>query len=177
MVSNGASVFDAHPDLTGADDTFRTLRAWHFQAAYGDLLRRHPDAFKLSLADNIRAGERLSGADVARAFQQRTALSEAMRRFFTEYDVLLLPTSQVPPFPADQEYPTEIDGRPMETYLDWMRSAYLITVTGCPAISVPAGRTPDGLPVGVQLVGPHGQDRRLLEIASAFEAATVGHPA
>jgi amidase len=177
MVSNGASVFDAHPDLTGADDTFRTLRAWHFQAAYGDLLRSHPDAFKPSLADNIRAGERLSGADVARAFQQRTALSEAMRRFFTEYDVLLLPTSQVPPFPADQEYPTEIDGRPMETYLDWMRSAYLITVTGCPAISVPAGRTPDGLPVGVQLVGPHGQDRRLLEIASAFEAATVGHPA
>ena len=176
MVSNGASVYDAHPDLTAADDTFRTLRAWHFQATYGDLLRRHPDAFKRSLAENIRAGERLSGADVARAFQQRTALSEAMRRFFTEYDVLLLPTSQVPPFPADQEYPAEIDGRPMESYLDWMRSAYLITVTGCPAVSVPAGRTSEGLPVGVQLVGPHGQDRRLLEIGSAFEAATAGHP-
>jgi amidase len=174
MVRHGASVFDAHPDLTGADDTFRTLRAWHFQATYGDLLRRHPDDVKATLADNIRAGEPLTGADVARAYQQRTALADTMRRFFETYDVLLLPTSQVPPFPADQEYPTEIAGRPMESYLDWMRSAYLITVTGCPAISVPAGRTPEGLPVGVQLVAPHGQDRRLLEIATAFEAASGG---
>lgn len=171
MVRHGAAVYDAHPDLTAADDTFRTLRSWHFQASYGDLLRRHPDDLKPALADDIRAGERLTGADVARAYQQRTALADTMRRYFSEYDVLLLPTSQVPPFPADQEYPTEIEGRPMETYLDWMRSAYLITVTGCPAISVPAGRTPEGLPVGVQLVAPHGQDRRLLEIASAFEAA------
>jgi amidase len=76
----------------------------------------------------------------------------------------------VPPFPADQEYPTEINGRPMETYLDWMRSSYLITVTGCPAISVPAGTTQAGLPVGVQIVAPHGAERRLLEVAAAFEA-------
>jgi len=173
MVRWGASVFDAHPDLTGADDTFRTLRAWHFQASFGDLLRRHPDDIKPTLADNIRAGEGLTGADVARAFERRTTLAESMRRFFQQYDVLVLPTSQVPPFPADQEYPAEIAGRPMETYLDWMRSAYLITVTGCPAISVPGGRTPDGLPVGIQLVAPHGQDRRLLEIAAAFEAAVA----
>ena len=90
--------------------------------------------------------------------------------FFESYDVLLLPTSQVPPFPADQEYPADINGRPMATYLDWMRSAYLVTVTGCPAISVPAGRTSDGLPVGVQLVATHGADRRLLEVAAAVEA-------
>ena len=126
---------------------------------------------KPALADNIRAGERLTGADIARAFERRTTLAETMRQFFQQYDVLVLPTSQVPPFPADQEYPTEIAGQSMETYLDWMRSAYLITVTGCPAISVPGGRTPDGLPVGVQLVAPHGQDRRLLEIAAGFEAA------
>ena len=67
-----------------------------------------------------------------------------MRIFFESYDVLVLPTSQVPPFPADQEYPAAINGRPMATYLDWMRSAYVITVTGCPAISVPAGRPPTG---------------------------------
>jgi amidase len=181
MVRWGASVFDAHPDLTGADETFRTLRAWHFQATYGDLLRRHPDDIKPTLAENIRAGEGLTGADVSRAFESRTTLAESMRRFFQQYDVLVLPTSQVPPFPADQEYPTEIAGRPMDTYLDWMRSAYLISVTGCPAISVPAGRTPDGLPVGIQIVAPHGQDRRLLEVAAAFEgavaAATGGFPA
>lgn len=174
LVRSGASVFDAHPDLSAGEDTFRTLRAWQFQATFGEQLRDHPDGFKESLAVNIRAGEHLSGADVARAFQQRTSLAETMRQFFAEYDVLALPVSQVPPFPADQEFPTEIDGRPMSSYLDWMRSCYLISATGCPAISVPAGRTPEGWPVGVQLVAPHGQDRRLLEIAAAFEAARGG---
>jgi amidase len=61
----------------------------------------------------------------------------------------------------------------MATYLDWMRSAYVITVTGCPAISLPAGATTDGLPVGVQVVAPFGADRRLLEVASAFEEAAT----
>jgi amidase len=83
-----------------------------------------------------------------------------------------MPVSQVPPFPADQEYPAEIDGEPVEDYLAWMRSAYHVTVTGCPAISVPGGFTTDGLPVGVQVVGPHRGERRLLEVAHAFEQAT-----
>ena len=171
----GAAVSDAWPDLAEADDTFRTLRAWHFQARFGAQLAAHPEAFKQSLADNIRAGESLTGADVARAYAQRTALSERMREFFRPgangYDVLVLPVSQVPPFPADQEFPTEINGRPMATYLDWMRAAYYITVTGCPAISVPFGHTASGLPVGIQIVAPHGRDRFLLEVAAAFEAA------
>ena len=165
----GARVEPAYPDLAEADDTFRTLRAWIFQARFGALLAEHPDEFKPSLADNIRAGAGLTGADIARAYEQRTALSERMRVFFGSYDVLVLPTSQVPPFPADQEYPPEINGRPMATYLDWMRSAYVITVTGCPAISLPGGETTGGLPVGVQVVAPFGADRRLLEIAAAFE--------
>jgi amidase len=171
LESAGAAVDAAYPTLTKADDTFRTLRAWHFQAMYGALLAEHPDGFKASLADNIRAGEHLTGADVARAYSQRTMLSDRMREFFGDHDLLVLPTSQVPPFPADQEYPTEINGEQMETYLDWMRASYLITVTGCPAISVPVGRTATGLPVGVQLVAPHGADRFLLETAAALEAA------
>lgn len=170
LAAAGAAVTGTVPDLARADDTFRTLRAWHFQARFGRLLAAHPDGFKSSLADNIRAGAALTGDDVARAYAQRTAHSETMRLFFEDHDVLVLPVSQVPPFPADQEFPTSINGRPMATYLDWMRSAYLITVTGCPAISVPAGHTSDNLPVGVQLVAPHGADLRLLEVAAAFEA-------
>jgi amidase len=162
---------DAHPDLPEADDTFRTLRAWHFQAMFGELLAAHPDAFKTSLADNIRAGEHLTGADVARAYRQRTTLADRMREFFDEYDVLVLPAAQVPPFPADQEYPATINGREQATYLDWMRACYCITVTGCPAISLPFGHTRDGLPVGLQLVAAHGRDRFLLEIAAALEGA------
>ncbi|WP_151083032.1 amidase [Nocardioides cynanchi] len=171
LAAGGARVEQAQPDLTEADDTFRTLRAWSFQAGLGPLLAAHPTGIKRSLADNIRAGEHLTGADVARAYAQRTALAERMRRFFETYDVLVLPTAQVPPFPVEQEYPTRINGRPMTTYLDWMRSCYVITVTGCPAISVPAGQTRGGLPVGIQIVAPFGADRRLLEVAAAFEAA------
>jgi N-methylhydantoinase A len=175
----GATVSWAHPDLPEAEDTFRTLRAWHFQARYGPVLAEHPDLVKPSLADNIRAGESLTGADVARAYRQRTTLSGRMTEFFGEYDVLVLPVSQVPPFPADEEYPKTINGREQATYLDWMRSAYFITVTGCPAISVPAGFTLDGLPVGIQLIAAHNSERRLLEVAQAFEDLTrVGdrHP-
>lgn len=170
LAGAGAVVADAHPALPEADDTFRTLRAWHFQAALGDLLAADPLAFKDSLADNIRAGEHLTGADVARAYAGRTALSERMREFFSSHDVLVLPSAQVPPFPSDEEFPVSINGRPMATYLDWMRACYYITVTGCPAVSVPWGTTRDGLPVGVQIVAPHGADRFLLEVAAAVEA-------
>lgn len=166
----GAAVTDAHPDLALADDTFRTLRAWHFQAKLGRLLAEHPTSFKTSLEANIRAGETLTGADVARAYSQRTALAETMRVFFGDHDVLVLPTSQVPPFPVEQEFPETINGQQMPDYLAWMRSAWFITVTGCPAISVPAGTTGDGLPIGVQLVARHGADRHLLEVAAAVEA-------
>ncbi len=168
----GAHVADDHPDLHEADATFRTLRAWHMQAKLGRLLAENPGRFKQSLEDNIRAGEPLTGADVVRAYTARTTLGERMRSFFETHDVLVMPVSQVSPFPADQEYPKDINGREQSTYLDWMRSAYFITVTGCPAISVPAGFTDDGLPVGIQIVAPHSGERRLLEIAHAFEQAT-----
>jgi amidase len=169
LADAGAHVELAHPDLDVAEDTFRTLRAWLFHHALGDLNARHPGVMKTSLVANIEAGAPLTGADVARAYAQRTELAERMRRFFSRYDVLALPVSQVPPFPADQEYPAAINGRVQSTYLDWMRSAYLITATGCPAVSVPAGFTAAGLPVGLQLVGPAGSERRLLEVALSYE--------
>ncbi|HLN76812.1 MAG TPA: amidase [Nocardioidaceae bacterium] len=172
FTDSGATVTRAHPDLGTGEETFRTLRAWLFWHRFGAMLTKHPDGFKASLADNIRAGEGLSGEDVARAYQLRTDLGDRMRVFFEEHDVLVLPVSQVPPFSADQEYPSEINGQAQSTYLDWMRSAYLITVTGCPAISVPAGFTAEGWPVGIQIVAAPNQERRLLEIAYAFEQAT-----
>ena len=168
----GALVEDAHPVLHSADSAFRTLRAWLFQARFGALLEKRPDGFKQSLKDNIVLGADLTGGDIARALQQLTSIQDRMRAFFETYDVLALPVSQVPPFSAEVEYPSDINGEPQSTYLDWMRSAYFITVTGCPAISVPAGFTAEGWPVGIQLVGPPRGERRLLEIAHAFEQVT-----
>ena len=168
----GAVIVDAEPDLDGAEDTFRTLRAWHFQSTFGELLAAHPDKFKSSLAANIRAGASLTGVDIARAYKQRTTLTERMRAFFHDHDVLVLPVSQVPPFSANDEYPHQINGRAQETYLDWMRSAYFITVTGCPALSLPAGFTAEGWPIGIQIVAAPNQEHRLLDIAYAFEQRT-----
>ncbi|HYO30813.1 MAG TPA: amidase family protein, partial [Thermomicrobiales bacterium] len=90
------------------------------------------------------------------------------------YDALVLPVSQVPPFPIEEEYPTAIEGATMGSYVEWMRSSSRITVTGCPAISVPAGFTPAGHPTGLQIVGPPRADRLVLEVAYAVQEAT-GH--
>ncbi len=168
----GAHVGEDHLDATGAEATFRTLRAWLFQARFGALLERRPEAFKASLADNIRAGAGLTGQDVAAAYQRLTSLAEKVRVFFERYDVLVLPVSQVPPFDAGEEYPATINGQAQETYLDWMRSAFLITVTGCPALSVPAGFTREGWPVGIQIVAAPRNERLLLEVGHAYEQLT-----
>jgi amidase len=172
LAGGGAVVVEDHLDVTGAETAFRTLRAWLFQHRFGALLERRPEAFKASLAENIRAGETLTGADVATAYQRLTSLAEKVRLFFEKHDVLVLPVSQVPPFDAAEEYPATINGQEQATYLDWMRSAYLITVTGCPAISVPAGFTREGWPVGVQIVAAPRNERLLLEVAHAFEQLT-----
>ncbi|MGY1916662.1 amidase [Blastococcus sp. SYSU DS0973] len=168
----GAHVTEDCPDLSGADDVFGTLRAWLFDASFSDLVRRHPDQVKESIRWNAAMGAALTGADLARAEQQHTKLHERVVEFFTRYDVLLAPTTQVLPFPVEVEYPTEIGGVPQENYLEWMRSCTLLSPTGCPALSVPGGFTPDGLPVGLQVVAAPRMDRRVLEVGHAFEEAT-----
>lgn len=162
------------PDLSGGDEVFRTLRAWQFELTLGHLLDDHSGAVKPSLLANIALGRRLSGPDVGRAQVLHAELYERVRAFFTRYDVLALPVSQVAPFPVEWEYPPSVAGVPMPDYLEWMRSAFLISVTGCPALSVPAGFTADGLPVGLQLVTAPRAEALALRVGHAFEQAT-GH--
>ena len=168
----GATVEEACPDLSDADDVFGTLRAWIFDTTYTDLARRHPDKVKESIRWNAEMGAKLTGADLARAEIAHTKLYERMVAFFETYDVLLAPTTQVLPFPVELEYPTEIGGVPQENYLEWMRSCTVISATGSPALSVPGGFTDDGLPVGLQIIGAPRADRRVLEVGHAFEQAT-----
>ncbi len=168
----GASVEEACPDLSGADEVFGTLRAWIFDTNYSDLARRHPEKLKESIRWNAEMGAKLTGADLARAEVAHTKLYERMVEFFERFDVLLAPTTQVLPFPVELEYPTEIGGVPQDNYLEWMRSCTIISATGCPALSVPGGFTPDGLPVGLQIIGAPRADRRVLEAGHAFEQAT-----
>jgi amidase len=168
----GIDLIEAEPDLSGADEVFHILRAWEFEAGYGELLDTRRGELKGTVIWNIEQGRDLSGADVARAYRLRSALYQRVQAFFREFDFLLAPVSQVPPFPVDTEFPTEIDGTPMATYIEWMRTCSRITVTALPAISIPAGFTPEGLPVGLQIVGRARDDFGVLQLAHAFEQAT-----
>ena len=168
----GCAVDDTEPDLSDADEIFKVLRAWSFELSFSELLRTHRNMIKDTVIWNAEAGMRLSGPDIARAERKRTALYQRMREFMETYEFLICPVSQTPPFDVTQPYLTAINGVPMETYIDWMRSCYYISVTGHPAISAPCGFTPEGLPVGVQIVGRHQDELGVLQLAYAFEQAT-----
>lgn len=168
----GGSVSDAVPDLSGADEVFRTFRAFSFATFRGDVLAERPEMVGPNVTWNIQRGLELSVDDLGRATVARAALAEQVSCFFNDFDLMACPVSQVEPFDVTLDWVHEINGRPLHTYLDWMASCYLISVTGLPAISVPAGFTPDGLPVGLQLVGRRRGDWDLLAMARAFESAT-----
>ncbi|MEU6724270.1 amidase [Nonomuraea wenchangensis] len=165
----GARVEQVELDLSDAEDAFRTYRAWNYALSFGDLDRLGPNT-----AWNVEQGRLVTGADLARAERARSRLYQRMAAFFDVYDVLIAPVSQVPPFPVEHPYVSEINGQELPDYLAWMRSAYWISVLHAPAASVPAGFTPEGLPVGVQIVGAPFADARVLRVARAFEQAT-GH--
>lgn len=170
--SLGCVVEDSEPDFDGADEAFKVWRAWVFEINYRELLQTHRDMIKETVVWNAEEGQKLTGPQIGQAEVKRTALYHRVREFLEEYEYLICPVCQVPPFNVNQEYITEIEGVAMETYIDWMKSCYYITVTGLPAISVPCGFTPEGLPVGVQIVGRHNDDFGVLQLAHAFEQAT-----
>ena len=170
--SLGCIVEEAEPDFTGADEAYNILRAWGYVANYGELARTHRSQIKDTVLFEIDRGLKLSGADIARADTLHSAAWDRMRRFQQKYEYFILPATQVPPFDIDQPYITEIEGVKMATYIDWMKCCYLITILENPSISVPCGYTPEGLPVGLQIVGRHRDEFSVLQLAHAFEQAT-----
>jgi amidase len=170
--SLGCIVEQAEPDFAPAEVAFRTLRAWNSANTYGERLHEHPDAFKDTLRGEIEQGLRLTGKDVALAETAHGQLWRRFQAFLEKYEYFVLPTTQLPPFDVNTPYPTEIAGVKFDNYIDWMKSCWYISATGNPAVSVPAGFSPEGLPVGVQIVGRNKEDFSVLQMAHAFERAT-----
>ena len=170
--SLGCIVEEACPDFSGATESFEALRAIAFAQRYAPLLESRRDDLKDTVIWNIEQGLALDGPRVARATALHSQLFTRMQSFLGRYEFLLAPVNQLPPFPVEVEWPKEIAGTRMENYLDWMKSCYYVTITGHPAISVPAGFTPEGLPVGIQIVGRYRDDFGVLQLAHAFESAT-----
>jgi amidase len=167
----GCVVEEATLDLAGADEIFLAIRRWRSAAVYGPLLDAHRGQMKPELVEEVERGQRVSGSDLAATLQAHTDLLSRVARFFERFDVLVCAVNQVAPFDATLDWPKAIGGVPMDHYIAWMKSTYWITATFAPAVSVPAGFTENGLPVGLQLVGRPRGDRQLLELAHLFEQA------
>jgi amidase len=168
----GCMVEEVEPDVSDADDIFQVLRAWRFAEAHGEELKTFRHLMKDTVIWNTEEGLKLSGLDVSHAEVKRTALYHRMRAFMERHEFLLCPVTPVPPFPIEQRYISQINGQTLPTYIDWLALCYAITLVGLPTVSVPAGFTPEGLPVGLQIVGRHQQDFAVLQLAHAFEQGT-----
>ena len=167
----GCQIEEAEPDWAGADEAFNTLRAWGYASSHGEQVQNHRDQVKDTIIWEVERGGKLSGADIARAESLHSQVWNRMRVFLEKYEYFILPTTQVPPFDVNRPYPSEIEGVPMNTYIDWMKSCYFISILETPAISVPCGFTVEGLPVGLQIVGRHRAEFSVLQLAHAFEHA------
>jgi amidase len=165
----GLEVHEDEPDLTGADEVFETWRAFLSATGLGEEYDARGGAMKETVRAEVERGRALGSSALSRATRLGAELSERMRAFFGRYDYLACPVTQLEPFPVDQEYATQIEGVPMGSYIEWMRSCSRISATLCPAISVPVGFTRAGLPVGLQLVARPFAERALLEAAHALE--------
>jgi len=168
----GCDVVDAEPDFDGVDDLFQTLRAEGYAAALRGDLERGRSQLKDTVVWNVEQGLKLTPADMTRAGRAQAALDARIDTFFATHEFLVLPTVQVLPFDVEIDWPREIAGTPMRTYIDWMASCYAISCTGLPAIGVPCGFSAGGLPVGLQIVGRRDRDADVLALARAFERAT-----
>jgi amidase len=177
LKSLGCVVENAHPDMPDVFDTNRTLRGLIFAYQLAQMTPAQRNQIKESVRWDASQGEKLTGLDIAVAETKRAVICRNVNQFLEKYEYLVLPVTQVAPFPVEQEYPTEINGKKMKSYLEWMEIVYAITLTGLPAISVPCAFTPTGLPVGLQVVGRRNNDFGVLQLAHAFEkAAKVPKP-
>lgn len=163
----GAAVDEVALDLSEYRDTFLTLRAEWFLAAMADRLE-HIDGFGINVRANVEAGLALEPRVLAAAHAARGRLWHCLRDVFTRVDYLLTPTTAVPPFPVEQNHPTEVAGRPMRTYVDWFAPTFLLSLAGLPIASVPCGHDAQGLPIGLQIVGR--DEEAVLALAATVES-------
>ncbi len=165
----GAVVEEAHPDLREAHECFHVLRAFDFALSKAALLRSKRDLLKPEVIWNIAEGLKLTVEQLERAEAQRVAMTARTLEFFETYDLLLTPATIVAPFPVENRYVAECAGKKFDNYVEWLGIVYAITLVCCPALSLPCGFTPSGLPVGLQMVAPPRGEAQLLAGARLLE--------
>jgi amidase len=176
LAAAGVEVEMIELDLSAGRDAFLALRGHWFAAWMGERLDRL-DEFGVNVRNNTRAGTLASGRELGAAEVVRGAIWHRFRSLFERYDHLLTPTMAVPPFPVEQNYPETVAGRPMGTYVDWLAPTFVLSLTGLPVASVPCGLDPDGMPVGLQVVGrPEGEEAVLALAGRIQKICPIGAP-
>ncbi len=165
---------DATPDCSGTDELFEILRSLAFLSAHADKVRDRPDDVGPNVRANVAEGQRYSAADVAHALTLQTTVYRRWQQFFRHHDVILTPSITVSPRSWRELFPAEIDGQATRTYFHWLALAYAVTLPGHPAVSLPVGLDRNGMPFGLQIVGPRGGDALVLAVAHALEALLAG---
>jgi amidase len=165
----GVTVEEAHPDLREAHECFHVLRAFDFAISKAALLRTRRDQLKPEVIWNIEEGLKLTVEQIERAEAQRVTMTERTLKFFESYDLLLCPATIVPPYPIENRYVAECDGKKFDNYVEWLGIVYAITLACCPALSLPCGFTRSGLPIGLQMVAAPRGEAALLAGAKALE--------
>jgi Asp-tRNA(Asn)/Glu-tRNA(Gln) amidotransferase A subunit family amidase len=165
---------DATPDCDGADEAFAILRATNVLASHLEKVRTRPQDVGPNVTANVEEGLRYSAADVARANVLQTTLYRRWQQFFSGYDVVLAPAITISPRPWAELFPAEIDGVATKSYFHWLALAYAATLAGHPAMSLPVGLDRNGMPFGLQIIGPRGGDALVLRVGAALERLLAG---
>ncbi len=158
------------PDMTNALETFWIIRGVHFVAAQLENYRNFPDKLGPNVAGNVVSGLEMTAEEIAWATAEQTRLYRGFQTFFEGIDLLLCPGNAVPPFPVEQLYCDEINGKKTQNYVEWLGIASAITLTGHPVTLVPIGLDHTGTPMGMQVVGPRRHsDAFTLAAAASIE--------
>ncbi|MDF1736172.1 MAG: amidase [Minwuia sp.] len=167
----GTEIVPLDMEFADAEPMFQTLRAAQFAGDHGETLARHREKLKPEVVWNIEKGMALTADEIGQAERARADLYQRFVRQFDDVDLIVLPTVNTPPFPVEVRYLEELDGQKFDSYVSWLLMTFAISLTTCPAISVPCGFTGDGLPLGLQLVAGPRDEARLLGMARHFEDA------
>jgi amidase len=176
LADYGATVDELEFSVADGLEAYLVLRGLTMVARFFESLGELEN-FGPNLKGNIEAGSKLTTGDIAHAEHKRAELWRRWRTLFERIDLLLTPTTPVPPFPVEQNYPDTIAGRKMTSYIDWIAPTFLVTLSSLPAASVPCGQTTAGLPIGLQIIGPRFAEPKILAVAKhAHEMNPIGWP-
>jgi amidase len=163
LADAGASVEEISFDISDGKEPYLAWRGlWMVGQQYANLAEF--EEFGVNLKGNVKAGLKVTALDFAKSEEKRMELFLRFAKFFESYDLLITPQSPVKQFPVEMNFPTEINGKKLDNYTDWIAGSFLITLMSLPGGAVPAGMTSDGLPVGIQIVGPRFEEPLILSV-------------